>query len=671
MKIRTQLFASVACALALATVVGLGVWFSARDQMAAADEQERAQATAREIAGLLVLTQEYALRLNDSTADEWRLRYAVLNETLAAPSHQSAGEIAELKGHSQQLPAVFARLTELANAPEVPLTERRKELLVDRLLTGIQAMSDGAYRWAREAAATQRQAERRFQLTAMGALVALVLLAVAQGVFFARRVLRPLRSLEQATQAVERGDLSAQTSWRLRDDELGDLARRFSTMTDALRQRTEQLQATNASLDREAGLRRASELRMRTITDNLPALISHFDREQRYVFANACFKQMFGVEPEQIIGQTLRQFRGEEVYAQLAEHVKTVLAGEATTFESHATIDGRVHHFLQNYVPELSPAGEVIGFYSVSLDITEAKQAREQIQTSERRLRDITDNLPVLISYIDEQQRFRFCNGTFIDWLGIEPTEMLGRTVAEVVGPEQYELRRPSIEQAMAGERVEFEIEANALGRKRQLHTTYVPDVRFDGSVAGIYTLSADISDLKAVQQQLNELARFDTLTKLANRHQLNEKLPEVLARARRSREAVALMFLDVDRFKSINDGYGHAAGDAVLQEFAHRLKASVRATDTIARLSGDEFVVVLEGLHAAAEPQFVARKIIAAIERPFELPNGLVLKVSTSVGIAFATDADVPPDTLLARADAALYEAKAAGRNTFRLATL
>ena len=109
----------------------------------------------------------------------------------------------------------------------------------------------------------------------MGALVALVLLAVAQGVFFARRVLRPLRSLEEATQTVERGDLSAQTNWRLRDDELGDLARRFGTMTDALRQRTEQLQATNASLDREAALRRASELRMRTITDNLPALISH------------------------------------------------------------------------------------------------------------------------------------------------------------------------------------------------------------------------------------------------------------------------------------------------------------------------------------------------------------------------------------------------------------
>jgi diguanylate cyclase (GGDEF)-like protein/PAS domain S-box-containing protein len=671
MKIRTQLLASVAVSLALATAIGLGVWVSARQQLAAADEQERAQAAAREIAGLLVLTQEYTLHLDNRVAEQWRRRHATLTEALAAPSPYGAEVTAELQQQARLLQPLFARLTELTTAQQAPLAERLKQLLVDRLLGGIQAMSDGAYRWSREAAQAQRGAERRFHVAAMLAIAVMVLLTLAQGVFMARRVLRPLRSLERATESIERGDLSERTHWAPRRDELGDLARRFEAMTQALRQRTEQLEASNASLDREAGLRRASEQRMRTITDNLPALISQFDREQRYLFANAAFKQLFGVEPQQIVGQTLRQFRGEEVYAQLAPHVATVLGGQRATFESHAVIDGRLHHFLQNYVPELSPEGEVLGFYSVSLDITEAKLAREQIQTSERRLRDITDNLPVLISYVDEQQRFRFCNGTFIDWMGIEPTEMLGRTVAEVTGPELYGQRRVAIERALAGERVEFEVSSTALGRARHLHTTYVPDVRFDGTVAGIYTLSTDISELKAVEQQLSQLARFDTLTGLANRHQLNEKLPEVVARARRSREAVALMYLDVDRFKSINDAYGHAAGDAVLKEFARRVRSSVRATDTVARLSGDEFVVVLEGLHAAAEPQFVARKIIAAIERPFELGNGLVLQVSTSVGIAFSPDVQLSPEGLLARADAALYEAKAAGRNTFRLATV
>lgn len=671
MKIRTQLFASVTVALVLAAGVGLGVWLSARDQIAAADEQERAQSTAREIAGLLVLTQEYALHLEARAAQQWQQRHATLARELDAPSPHGAEVTAELQRQARLLQPLFTRLTELTAAPEVPLTERRKELLVDRLLSGIQAMSDGAYRWAREAAEAQRTAERRFHVAAIGTIAVMMLLALAQGLFISQRVLRPLRSLSSATESIERGDLSARTHWMPRQDELGDLARRFDAMTNALRQRTQQLETTNASLDREAALRRASEQRMRTITDNLPTLISQFDREQRYVFANAAFKQVLGVEPQQLIGRTLREFRGEEVYAQRAPHIATVLGGERTTFESHSVINGQLHYFLHNYVPELSPSGEVLGFYSVSLDITEAKLARDQVQVSERRLRDITDNLPVLISYIDEQQRFRFCNGTFIDWLGVEPTEMLGRTMEEVTGPVLYEERRAFLERALAGERVEFEITSIALGRTRHLYTTYVPDMRFDGTVAGVYTLSTDISDLKAVQQQLSQLARFDTLTGLANRHQLNEKLPEVVARARRSGEAVALMYLDVDRFKSINDNYGHATGDAVLREFARRVRSSVRITDTVARLSGDEFVVVLEGLHAAAEPQFVARKIIAAIDRPFELGNGLVLRVSTSVGIAFAANVQLPPEALLARADAALYEAKAAGRNTFRLSTV
>jgi diguanylate cyclase (GGDEF)-like protein len=122
----------------------------------------------------------------------------------------------------------------------------------------------------------------------------------------------------------------------------------------------------------------------------------------------------------------------------------------------------------------------------------------------------------------------------------------------------------------------------------------------------------------------------------------------------------MALMFMDIDKFKSINDGFGHAIGDAVLKEFARRLVDSVRQTDTVARLAGDEFVVILEGLHSAEEPQFVARKILAQMARPFDL-DGLELAVTTSVGIAFhdAEGAMTTPSKLLVRADQALYASK------------
>ena len=207
-------------------------------------------------------------------------------------------------------------------------------------------------------------------------------------------------------------------------------------------------------------------------------------------------------------------------------------------------------------------------------------------------------------------------------------------------------------------------------GVLRHLQTSYLPDLRPDGSVLGIYTMSTDVTVLKLAEQQMRQLARFDSLTSLPNRLQFEEKLPEAMARCARSKRPIALMFLDVDKFKTINDSLGHSAGDEVLKEFAHRLQSCVRKTDTVARLAGDEFVVILEGLNSIDEPQFVARKIIATVGgSDFAVAGGRVLSVSTSLGISLYEGGDISPARLLARADEALYEAKAAGRNTFRMA--
>ncbi|MFT5532752.1 MAG: diguanylate cyclase (GGDEF)-like protein/PAS domain S-box-containing protein [Candidatus Paceibacteria bacterium] len=310
--------------------------------------------------------------------------------------------------------------------------------------------------------------------------------------------------------------------------------------------------------------------------------------------------------------------------------------------------------------------GVCTGFVGTADDITLRRRNTEALRDSEKRLRTITDNLPVLIAYIDKQLRLQFANATIESWLHVTPADAQGRRFEDIVEPGTYAQRLPYLLRALAGERVEFEMLVTNAGVAHHIQTTYVPDQDSDGNVHGVYALSSDISALKQTQLQLQALARYDTLTGLPNRYHLNQTLTEAVARGQRSIDHLAVLFLDIDHFKQINDTWGHAAGDAVLVEFGNRLKTVVRATDTVARLSGDEFIVLLEGLKLIEQAHEMARKILAALIAPFAW-SGLSITVSASIGIAYGYTKNLTPTDLLGLADKALYRAKQAGRNVAR----
>jgi diguanylate cyclase (GGDEF)-like protein/PAS domain S-box-containing protein len=369
----------------------------------------------------------------------------------------------------------------------------------------------------------------------------------------------------------------------------------------------------------------------------------------------------------------LRAALGETNYAQHEPFVREVLQGRRARLNGKIGFEGREAHFQAHLIPDRSDGGAQRGFYLMTFDVTALKEAEARRASVEGQLRAITDNLPVTITYLDHEQRFRFINQTGLDWLGRAAEEVLGRRVEEILRPQAYALRRENIERALTGQRVNFETDAATDDVARCLQYVYVPDFRADGSVAGLYGLGTDVTALKNVERQLSLLVRSDVLTGLANRYQFNEAVPLALLRARRAGSALALVYLDVDRFKSINDSLGHAAGDAVLRAFAQRLQQSVRTTDTVARLGGDEFVIVLEGLRDVAETDIVARKIIANVTQPLEV-DGHALALTTSIGIAFrarvrSADANAV-QSLVMRADEALYAAKNGGRNTWRVLT-
>lgn len=296
----------------------------------------------------------------------------------------------------------------------------------------------------------------------------------------------------------------------------------------------------------------------------------------------------------------------------------------------------------------------------------ELRLSRDENARGEKRIRTIADSLPALVAYVDAQERYVFHNFYYRTVLGVDAERMKGRTIEEAMGKDVYECVVDQVRLALEGKAVSFERDINVGDEGRTYKFSYTPDLGANGTVLGFCTMAIDVTETKIAQERLRALARFDTLTGLPNRAQLYERLEMALARSRRGAPETACLYLDIDHFKSINDSLGHAAGDEALREFGRRLRSAARKTDLVARLAGDEFVMVLEGVVEPASAAVVADAVIEAMRAPF-LIFGLEMAISTSVGVAVSNAQDKSADDLLKRADEALYSAKRAGRGMFK----
>lgn len=406
-----------------------------------------------------------------------------------------------------------------------------------------------------------------------------------------------------------------------------------------------------------------SERRWRAMTDNIPAFITLVDREGQVKAVNRSLSKALHTHPAALVGLSLPQMVGKRLYGVAKPHIDKVLEGEVVSFEATVRFGDGMHHLLEHYVPERDADGTVTGFYTMALDITDRKRAEQRVVESENRMRTIADNLPVLIAYVGADRRYKFCNATYGDWFGRPASEVLGRHHDEL-GPSVA--RRQAVDRALGGERVELDEEYPFPSGLRHVHSTYIPDLDANGEVLGVHALTADVTQSKLEQERLATLARHDALTGLPNRRHFEEVLHDAALRSQRAHRPMALLFLDIDHFKTINDTYGHDAGDAVLATFAARLRGCVRSTDTVARLAGDEFTIILEALGAPEEAAIVADKVLASMAIPL-IYEGTSIPLSTSIGVATYDGKSGDPGTLIRRADEALYDSKAAGRATYR----
>lgn len=441
-------------------------------------------------------------------------------------------------------------------------------------------------------------------------------------------------------------------------------------------ERTRELHAKNRLLVQEAQQRMQAQQTLRQKQEMLDAVLETVDvgvvacgGDGRLTLFNRAARALHGMDvtglsvPEWAAHYRLFEEDGLTTLADERIPLARALGGEivkdAPMVIVHA--EGGTHRVLASGRALTGANGEALGAVVAMTDVTELAESRARVLESEERLRTIADNVPALIAYVDTGLRYRFANQRYQEWFGVKCADMLGKTVLEAMGETFFAPRRAALERCLAGHAGALEIEEERRGRRRVISTTYLPHVR-DGGVQGIYVLSTDATSAREYERQLHALAHSDHLTGLPNRRSYEERLAQAIARSRRSAMAMALVYLDVDHFKHINDSLGHASGDAVLREFARRLSSTVRATDTVARLAGDEFVVVLEQVGSVRECGLIADKLLDALRADF-MVDGQPRSITASIGVAWSAHPDQA--ALTQTADDALYQSKRAGRDT------
>ena len=484
-----------------------------------------------------------------------------------------------------------------------------------------------------------------------GLALALIVFAISQ------RVLKPLASLSAFSDQLASGDLDRPLKWQ-RTDEIGQLAHQLDQMRSSLRTSFAEQQAILNSV--QAGV--------------------IFMRERVVELANRQAERIFGYDTDEMHGQSARiLYLSKEQYDSIGLHGYAALATPDGVFERELQLkrrDGSAF-WARMRGCALDRSQPQAGSIWVFEDITAARQAADQLRLAATVFENTADG--VLIT--DRNQCIITVNASFQRITGYKAAEVIGQTPALLnsgrQGPEFY--------QAMWRSLREHHRWQGELWNRRKSGEIYPENVAItavlnaNGDIDHYVGVFSDITFRKAAEDEIKHLAFYDPLTQLPNRRLMVDRLTQALSSCARHHRHGALMLIDLDNFKILNDTLGHDVGDQLLVRMASRLESCVRSGDTVARLGGDEFVVILEDLDdvglAAAQAESVGQKILFELSKPYLLDLTLHEDqlsqrnhhCTSSLGITLFRDEPVTVDDLMKRADTAMYQAKAAGRNALR----
>jgi diguanylate cyclase (GGDEF)-like protein/PAS domain S-box-containing protein len=428
---------------------------------------------------------------------------------------------------------------------------------------------------------------------------------------------------------------------------------------------------------------RAAEERYRSLIEHLPA-VTYIDvaGTGEPIYVSPQISTVMGVPREEWLDDPTgwaKRLHPEDAHA-VGEYAEAVLSCAPYAAE-YRLIDmqGRTRWFRDAAGPVRGADGKPVYMQGVIFDITARKEAEAALAQSEARFREMLENVRLVAVTCDVDGKIMFCNQYLAELTGWSREELVGRDWIEVLTPEDHrEMEERTMSLTSSGHTVSHYESAIVTrdGRRRLLswNNTVMRDI--DGQPMGVASIGEDITDRRDAERELERLAYHDPLTGLPNRTLFQEHLDLALARARRSGDGVAVLYVDLDDFKLVNDSFGHSAGDQLLCEVATRLRGATRASDVVARQGGDEFLILIADLdvgddQASVDIEDIARHVAKQVREALQAPMVLAdteIYTSASLGISiFPVDA-ADAESLLKHADIAMYKAKDSGRDGYQL---
>ena len=417
---------------------------------------------------------------------------------------------------------------------------------------------------------------------------------------------------------------------------------------------------------------RASEAELRLIMDNVPARVAYIDRDSRFRFLNRHNEEWLSESRKDVTGRRIGEVIGDARARQLQPLLTRVFAGETISTEQLLVQpNGEQRWESIHYAPNRDAEGSVIGIYAVHTDVHDQKRNEEALRRANWMLSSHINNTPLAVLEWDRDFRLVRWSPQAENIFGWRAEEVLGMplTGSQLTHEADRQSVVDLINRLMAGE----EPRATGLNRNYRkdgetiwcewYHSCLIDGL---GRIVSVLSFVQDVSSRIQAEERLQYLATRDALTGLPNRLLLQERVAQAIAQAKRSRRRVGVLFIDLDRFKNVNDTLGHRIGDELLKRVTASLSAALRETDLLARLGGDEFMVIVEDFEDSSVLNRIALKLQDAIAQPFEIEEHDIY-VTSSIGIAVYPDDSDDPEGLLKHADVAMYRSKELGRNTYQ----